>query len=165
MFMSILRYHKRKEIDQYINELIYIKLSSPELFCFSRIWWIRFIKEKISTSLIKTLWPRFSSAHRGTFPCSPPLSQFFFNNTCKNFKNPEPLCSRSLILFTTFLTQYQINQTLVISVKIMIDFKSFLNRMTGKLIAFFNIFSNLATSSIRFAGTSCRLQKVKVRSN
>ena len=70
---------------------------------------------------------------------------------------------RPHILFTTHLTRYQINKTLTITIKIMIDIKSFLSHMTGKfIIAFFNIFANLAARSITFVGTRCRLQKIKL---
>ena len=73
---------------------------------------------------------------------------------------------RPHILFTTHLTRYQINKTLTITIKIMIDIKSFLSHMTGKfIIAFFNIFANLAARSITFVGTRCRLQRIKLRSN
>ena len=34
--------------------------------------------------------------------------------------------------------------------------------MTGKLIGFFNILANLAARSITFAGTSCKMQRVKL---
>ena len=37
--------------------------------------------------------------------------------------------------------------------------------MIGKIMAFFNIFANLAVRSITFAGTICMLQRVKFRSN
>ena len=73
---------------------------------------------------------------------------------------------RPHILFITHLTRYQINKTLTITGKIMIDFKSFLSYMTGKFnIAFFSIFANMAARSIILLGTMFRLQKVKLRWN
>ena len=44
---------------------------------------------------------------------------------------------RPHILFTTHLTRYQINKTLTITVKIMIDIKNFLRHMTRKFIIAF----------------------------
>ena len=59
-----------------------------------------------------------------------------------------PLSHRNLnlsVVDPTYCLQhfarYQINQTLTITVKIMIDFKSFLSHMTEKLTALFNIFA------------------------
>ena len=73
---------------------------------------------------------------------------------------------RPHILFDTHLTRCQINKTLTITVKMMINFKSFLSHMTGKfIISLFNIFANLAARSITFVKTRCSLQRVKLRWN
>ena len=54
------------------------------------------------------------------------------------------------IKFFTLLTRCQINETLTITVKIIIDFKSFRSNMTRKfIITFFNIFVNLVAVETR----------------
>ena len=47
----------------------------------------------------------------------------------------------------------------------MIDFKSSLSHITGKLTAFISIFAYLTALSITFVVTSYKLQMVKIRSN
>ena len=57
-------------------------------------------------------------------------------------------CCRPHILFTTHLERYQIKKTLTVTVKIMIDYRSFFSHMAERfIIAFFNIFANLAARS------------------
>ena len=72
---------------------------------------------------------------------------------------------RPHILFTTHLTRYQINKTLTITVKRMIDFKSFLSQITGKfIIAFFQHFCQPGSKEYyTFVETRCRLQRVKLK--
>ena len=92
-----------------------------------------------------------------------PSLNFFIGKTCIIIPSqPEPLHCRYHILLVTRLTEYHIDQALTITIKIMIDFKSFLSHMTGKLIAFFN---NLATRRITFIGTSSTLETVELRLN
>ena len=78
---------------------------------------------------------------------------------------PKPLCDRSRILFFTYLTGHKINETLAITVKTMIDFKSFLGHMARKLIVLFNIFTYLATRSIKLKGTSISFERIMFRTN